>query len=147
MFPLPTDHLIARFEDCTLPKAEWTHQAHLRVGLWHVARYGPAEALDRLRDGIRRLNDAHGTANTDTGGYHETITRLYVKVIAQFLAVADRSRPLDDLTADFITLYPKSDLPLRFYSRELLYSIQARRAWVEPDLIALDAKGSGVFGE
>ena len=92
--------MIDAFLDCTLPKSEWTHQAHLRVGLWHVDQFGPEEALIRLREGIRRLNATHGTANTDTGGYHETITRLYVLVMAQFLATADRSRPLDELLKD-----------------------------------------------
>jgi hypothetical protein len=138
MFSIPIDQLIAAFQACTLPKADWTHQAHLRVGLWHVYRYGADEALARLRQGIRRLNESHGTANTDTGGYHETITRVFVLVMDGFLAAADRSRSLDDLTADLIARYPTSDLPLRYYSRERLFSVQARRAWVEPDLVSLE---------
>lgn len=134
MFLIPTDQLIEAFQSCTLPKAEWTHQAHLRVGLWHIRQFGPDEALVRLRDGIRRLNESHGTANTDTGGYHETITRLYVVVMHDFLTAADRSRSLDELTADFIARYPTSDLPLRYYARERLFAVQSRREWVEPDL-------------
>lgn len=51
------DALAAAFCSRTLPKAEWTHHAHLRVGLWHVLRYSPEEALDRLRAGIRTLNE------------------------------------------------------------------------------------------
>jgi hypothetical protein len=138
MFSIPTDQLIEAFLNRSLPKADWTHQAHLRVGLWHVYQYGLEEALARLREGIRRLNESHSTANTDTGGYHETITRVFVLVMDRFLAAADRSRSLDDLTADFIARYPKSDLPLRYYSRERLFSVQARRDWVEPDVERLD---------
>ena len=138
MFAIPIDLLIEAFLDCSLPKADWTHQAHLRVGLWHVHQLGPDAALVRLRDGIRRLNESHGTANTDTGGYHETITRLYVLVMDRFLTAADRSRSLDDLTVDYIARYPTSDLPLRYYSRGRLYSLQARRDWIEPDLAAFD---------
>jgi hypothetical protein len=138
MFAIPTDALIDAFASGTLPKTDWTHQAHLRVGLWHVDRFGADDALLRLRDGIRRLNDSHGTANTDSGGYHETITRFFVLVMAQFLDAADRNRPLDDLTAEFITRYPTSDLPLRYYSRERLRSALARRAWIEPDLMPLE---------
>ena len=147
MFAIPTDQLIAAFVSCTLPKSEWTHHAHLRVGLWHVDRYGPEEALARLRDGIRRLNDTHGTINSETGGYHETITRFYVQFMARFLSAADRSRPLDELTADFIARHPTSNLLLRYYSRERLFSIEARRAWVEPDLASLDVAVSSVPGE
>jgi len=138
MFAIPIDQLIEAFLDCSLPKADWTHQAHVRVGLWHVRQFGPDAALVRLRDGIRRLNESHGTANTDTGGYHETITRVFILVMARFLAAADRSRSLDELTADFIARYPTSDLPLRFYSRKQLFSLQARREWVEPDLAPID---------
>ncbi|MDX2167626.1 MAG: hypothetical protein SF182_11205, partial [Deltaproteobacteria bacterium] len=57
------EDLIARFQARTLPHAEWTHRAHLAVGTWHVLRFGPDEALRRLRSGIRALNDAHGTPN------------------------------------------------------------------------------------
>ena len=46
-----------RFEACAIPEKEWTHAAHLTVGLWHVERYGRDDALTRLRSGIRRLNE------------------------------------------------------------------------------------------
>ena len=147
MFSIPTADLITAFQERTLPKADWTHQAHLRVGLWHVDRFGADEALTRLRDGICRLNESHGTANTDSGGYHESITRIYVLVMAGFLAAADRRRSLDELTAEFLARHPKSDLPLRFYTRERLFSVEARRQWVEPDLASLDNKGAGAVGE
>jgi hypothetical protein len=62
------DDLVARFIAGTIPHAEWTHVAHLTVGTWHVHRYGPEEALVRLRVGIRALNDAHGTPNSATRG-------------------------------------------------------------------------------
>ena len=62
------EDLVAAFRDGTLPRAEWTHVAHLRVGAWHVHRHGAAMALELLRDGIRRLNDRHGTVNSDTSG-------------------------------------------------------------------------------
>ena len=80
------DDFVARFRERTLPKSEWTHAAHLSVGAWHVHRYGVEEAVNRLRQGIRALNDSHGTANTDSSGYHETITRAYAHLIAEFLS-------------------------------------------------------------
>ena len=27
---------ISRFEDCTLPKSEWTHGKHLVMALWYL---------------------------------------------------------------------------------------------------------------
>ena len=94
--------LAGRFLERTLPRAEWTHEAHLRVGLLHLLRYPPGESLDRLRVGIREYNEAVGVRNTDSSGYHETITRFYVERIAVFLEGADRSRTEDDLAEQLV---------------------------------------------
>ena len=131
--------LAERFARCAVPKSEWTHQAHLAVGLWHVDRYGPDEALTRLRSGIRRLNESHGGVNTATDGYHETITRAYVVLLHQFLRGCPGNMPLDERVTRLL------DSPLagrnvlfRFYVRETLLSIRARAEWVEPDSARLD---------
>lgn len=130
----PIDDLVRRFTARTLPKAEWTHEVHLRVGLWHIARYGPDEALARLRDGIRRLNDAHGTPNTAAGGYHETITRAYVTLLAGFLARCPDELSLDDKAARLgASGLTARDVLLRHYSPERLFTPEARAGWVEPD--------------
>jgi hypothetical protein len=133
-----TDRLAAEFCHCNLPKAEWTHEAHLRVGLWHLLRHSPEEALVRLRGGIRRYNTACGVANTATSGYHESITRFYVWLIARFAAGADRDRPIDDLADELVRDYGDRDLPLRYWSKERLMSPEARLGWVEPDLRPLE---------
>jgi hypothetical protein len=126
------DDLIRRFQACTLPKAEWTHQAHLAVGAWHVHRYGAVDAMTRLRDTIRRLNESHGTVNSATSGYHETITHAYVTLLAEYL-----SRPDDASLAERVAQILESPLAardalLRFYSREALASEQARGGLVPP---------------
>lgn len=134
------DDLAARFSACELPKVEWTHHAHLAVGAWHVDRYGRDEALARLRTGIRRLNDSHQTLNTATSGYHETITRAYVELLAQFL---ESCPPTEPLNARVLRLLgsPLADpkVLLRFYSPDRLMSVAARAAWLEPDVTPLNA--------
>lgn len=131
------DDLVPSFQRRGLPKADWTHQAHLAVGLWHVATYGPAEALERLRVGIRSLNEAHGVVNSDSSGYHETITGAYVILLSQWREAHPR-----DLTDDLICELQAStiaapDVLLRFYSKEQLFSPTARAEWVEPDRLPL----------
>ena len=135
--PTPTalDELAARFTDAAIPATEWTHAMHLTMGVWHVARHGAELALELLRAGIRALNAAHGTVNSDTRGYHETITRAYVRLIAAFL----RTRPPGEALADSVAALLASPLAARealgrHYSRPLLFSVAARRGWVEPDL-------------
>ena len=127
------DTLVGRFLDCTLPKGEWTHQAHLTVGAWHVDRYGPEEALARLRSGIRALNDSHGTINSATSGYHETITRAYVRVIASVLGAS--SLPFPEGLASLLSGWAgERDALLRYYSPDTLMSPRARAEWIEPDI-------------
>ncbi len=136
---LDVDQLAARFTAATIPHEEWTHRAHLLVGTWHVHRYGPDEALARLRTGIRRLNDTHGTPNSPTSGYHETVTRAYVRLLAAFLARCPIAMPLGERLALLIDgPLAGKDVLLTFYSRQRLMSASARAEWVEPDLAPLD---------
>jgi hypothetical protein len=128
----------SRFETCTLAKREWTHAAHLTVGLWHVQRYGSDDALWRLRSGIRRLNESHGGVNSATDGYHETITAAYVQLLAGYLDACPADLSLSDAVAALLDspLAGKNAL-FTFYSRDRLMSTTARATWVEPDLVPL----------
>lgn len=132
------EDLATRFVALTLPKAEWTHHAHLRVGLWHLLRHSPEDALEFLRSRIRALNESHGVANSATGGYHESITRFYVWQIGVFLRGRDRTRSADLLAEELIARYGGKELPLRYWSKAMLFSPQARLGWIEPDLLPLD---------
>lgn len=127
-----------RFLAGTIPFEEWTHQAHLAVGLWHVSRYGADEALPRLRAGIQSLNEKHGTPNSLTRGYHETITRTYVLVLAKFLESCPPELSLQDRVGCLLKS-PLADknLLFTFYSRGTLMSARAKSEWVEPDISPL----------
>jgi hypothetical protein len=129
--------LMEAFVAATLPRGEWTHDAHLRVGAWHVHHHGADGALPLLRERIRRLNDHHGTVNSATSGYHETITVAYARLIADFLAAA----PTVELEARVAGLLasPLAERAalFRFWSRERLLSPEARAAWLPPDLAPL----------
>ncbi len=130
--------LVKAFVARTLPREQWTHFAHLTVGLWHVDRYDADEALARLRVGIRQLNGSHGTVNSDTGGYNETITRAYVLLLAEFNERYCEGRSLTERTAHLLSspLAEKEAL-FAFYARQTLGSKEARTRWVELDLTPL----------
>ena len=123
---------------CALPKPEWTHEAHLATTLYLLLRR-PELDLDRELPGfIRRYNESVGGVNSDTEGYHETITRVFLHGVRLFLSEADRREPVHDLVNELL-LSPigRRDWPLRFYSPAVLFSVEARRRFVEPDLAAL----------
>lgn len=128
---------IRDFEACKLPRARWTHPAHLAVGFWYLWHHTPAEALRLARENIRAHNEGVGTANTDTGGYHETITRGYLHGIADHHARHRTTPPVESLILLTSSPLGSSEWLLKFYSRDRLFSVAARRGWVEPDLQAL----------
>ena len=130
--------LVRRFEDCTLPREEWTHAAHLTVALWHLLQFDWPEAVARVRRGIKRYNAAHGIRTTPTGGYHETLTLFWLRTVRAFLeAERNEARALVRL-ANELTASADKSLPLEHYTRERLFSPEARANWVEPDLKPLD---------
>ena len=129
-----TSSIAQEFCDCTLPKSAWTHKAHLQVGLWHLMHYSPQTALNLLRERIRRYNVVCGVVNSETSGYHETITQFYLKVIVYFLKQHDVSQPIDQLAEALIQAWGDRNLPLIYYSKDRLMSKEARQHWLEPDL-------------
>ena len=128
------ESLIAR----TLPRPEWTHEAHLAATAWLLLRRPDIDLDSELPGLIRRYNESVGGVNSDSEGYHETITRLFLHGVRLFLKEADADQPLHQLVNELL-LSPmgRRDWPLRFYSPERLFSAEARREFVDPDLSAL----------
>ena len=130
--------LLRGFHDCTLPRADWTHAAHLTVALWHLLQFDWPEAVARVRRGIKRYNAAHGIVTTPTGGYHETLTVFWLRRVRSFLEVGrNEGRSLVALANELVATADKN-LPLEYYTRDRLFSAEARSGWVEPDLKQLD---------
>jgi hypothetical protein len=126
--------LVAR----TLERPEWTHEAHLAATTYLLLRRPDIDVDKELPGIIRRFNESVGGVNSDTEGYHETITRAFLHGVRLFLAEADRREPLHELVNELL-LSPmgRRDWPLRFYSAERLSSVEARRHFVPPDIAAL----------
>ncbi len=123
---------------CTLPRPEWTHEAHLAACAW-ILLERPDIAPERdLPAIIRRYNESVGGVNSDTEGYHETITQCFIRGVRAYLVRIDGALPLVEKVNGLLQAPEgRRNWPLRFYSRELLYSPEARRGWVEPDVEAL----------
>jgi len=128
------DLLVKAFEERTLPKSEWTHAAHLVVGLYYCYQNPLGVAKNLMSDGIYWLNDAHGTPNTETSGYHETLTVFWLRTVAGYLERSEREAGLAALANGLLATVNDTRLPLKYYSRELLFSTEARLNYVEPDL-------------
>ncbi len=110
--------LIAR----SLPKEEWTHAAHFAAAFW-LLRSPHLNAMRDMPGLIRAYNEATGTPNTDAGGYHETITLASLR--------ASLHAALEGL---LLSPFGRSDWLLTYWTRPVLFSVAARRAWIEPDV-------------
>jgi hypothetical protein len=128
--------LVQQFISCTLPKEQWTHEAHLITCVWHLQHYTQLETICLLRSRIIAYNLSVGGQNTTSGGYHETLTQFYIKVIDKFLT--ENENVLHSFNDNCkMLLHSKladREYTLMYYSKELLFSLTCRATWVEPNL-------------
>lgn len=105
------DSAFARaFERGEIPPADFHHAAHLRLALAYLDECSSIEeATDRMAASIKRFAAAAGKVDK----YHHTVTVFWIRMLARLL---------------------DKNLPLAYYSPERLWSDDARRTFVEPDL-------------
>lgn len=132
--PAEMARLVA-FQSGTLAKSDWTHECHLRVAI-AVFLLLEESGCYAMSAGIQRLNQAHGVPLTPTGGYHETLTRVWFSLVARAVIKVGLNLDSDNLELWLRAVEPLQDkqLPLRFYSKERIMSWEARIGWLEPDL-------------
>jgi len=129
--------LVEQFEACRWPYENWTHRAHLAVAIVYLTRLSFPDALARMRRNIQ----AYNATRADTKGYHETITVFFLQCISAYLA-AQRRRPSFAAALAELAKHLDVNAPLEFYSADLLWSAEARKQWIEPDLKPLPAEYS-----
>ena len=123
-----------KFLDRSLPKAEWTHAAHFAVSLWLMRHRPTLDLKTEMPALIRAYNAATGTPNTDSSGYHETITQASLSAV-HAASAAETARPLHEiLNAILASPLGDSKWLLEYWSRERLFCVEARRRWLPPDL-------------
>ena len=132
------EHLGEGLLACTATREEWTHEAHLAATTYLLLRRPDIDVDAALPGIIRRFNESVGGVNSDTEGYHETITRCFLHGVRLFLEEPRNGEALYEIVNGLL-LSPRGSRgwPLRFYSRERLFSVEARRSHVPPDLAAM----------
>lgn len=118
------------FEAGRVPPTDFNHRAHLRLAYVYLCEHDLDIAYIRMRDGIQRFLSEN---DLDESKYHETITRAWMMAVKHFMTNSSQSRSFEDFVQQHeIMLDPK--IMLTHYSRETLFSPQARAAFVEPDI-------------
>jgi len=120
--------------DRSLPRLEWTHAAHFAAVLWLLRHRGAPEVAAGMPDWIRGYNEVTGVANTDTSGYHETITMASIRAARAVLAAHADGVPLHEVLNGLLAgELGRSEWLLRYWSQPRLFSTEARRRWIDPD--------------
>jgi len=127
-------NLVRGFETGALPRAQWTHRAHLTVACWYLICHAEPEATRQIREGIKNYNASQGIVTTKDGGYHETITLFWAKMLRSALAKTTLECSIAQLVNDLVARYSDRNLPFEYYSRDRLMSWEARQNWLDPDL-------------
>ncbi len=124
--------IVEKFENCTFTRKEWRHADHLVVGNHYLSENDFDTALIKMRSGIFKLLRSFAVDLTVEMPYHETLTVFWLKTIADFREIKSGASNLEicnEITENF-----DKDYPLKFYSRELLFSDEARKSYLNGDL-------------
>lgn len=141
-YPYLNDHEIEcigiAFIERSLPKPQWTHAGHFAAVLYLLRHRPDWDVSSAMPPLIRAYNEATGVANTDSSGYHETITQASIRAARQVLSALGPEVALHRVVNTLLeSQMGRSDWLLRYWSRATLFSVAARRHWVAPDLAAL----------
>jgi hypothetical protein len=124
--------LVGSFENGTISRDDWRHAEHLTVALYYLSHHDYETALTKMRDGIFNLLRAFEVDLSKEMPYHETLTVFWMRTVANF-SNSKNGVSMTEKANELVERFDK-DYPLRFYSRELLFSDKARGNFIEGDL-------------
>ncbi|MGD1842845.1 MAG: hypothetical protein ACFB0B_18390 [Thermonemataceae bacterium] len=128
------ERIVQRFESRSLPKPEWNHEAHIIKAIRYNTNHHFPTALTLVRNNIRSYNDAVGTPNTLYAGYHETLTVFWMILTKNFLLSNPKLTLEASVNGFLTTANARRDIVFSHYSKQVLFSKEARRKWVNDDL-------------
>ena len=134
------EELLSQFGNKTLPEGQWTHEAHILVAFWHNWYFDFVEAFELVKSKIIAYNEAVGTENSDQSGYHETLTVFWMTLTRNYLHEHNFTNLEVAIQSFLQTEKAFKTIPLKYYSKELLFSTLARRQWVQGDIEKLVLK-------
>jgi hypothetical protein len=118
------------FEACRLAPERFDHRAHVRLAYIYLAEHDDEAAVARMREALQRFIRYQGI---DAAKYHETLTRAWVLAVRHFM----RRTPVTSSAEAFIAASPAlldRGVMMSHYSRDVLFSDDARGRFVAPDL-------------
>jgi len=126
--------VVRKFESCEYAPDDFGHGLHLTVALVYLLDSSYAEALERMRQGLRRFVSHHKLS----GVYHETLTVFWMRRVLAFVEQSGGERGLTRLANGLGDACSNSRLVYDYYTKERINSDKARAYWLDSDLKPLD---------
>jgi len=124
--------IVRGFELCTTSKDGFPHSSHLTVAVWYFRQADLSGATEMIRNGLKRFLKHH---DVEEGKYNETITIFWLRMVGKVLEEEKlQQTSLPESANAVLQVLHDSGLVFEYYSRERLYSEEARRGWLEPDM-------------
>lgn len=123
-----------RVESCKFPLSDFDHRAHLRLAYVYLAENDVETAVAMMRDALMRLLTTNGIETASR--YHETLTKAWILAVHHFMSTTIESDSADgfiDKNPDMLD----SNIMLSHYSARILFSDEARKSFVQPDLVPI----------
>ena len=120
----------AAFEAGAYAPADFSHRAHVRLAYVYLADWNVDIALERMRAALIGFLSHH---DIPASKYHETLTRAWILAVRHFMTRSPGTESADA----FIRANPElldTKIMLTHYSADVLFSEEARRRFVPPDL-------------
>jgi len=127
------EQFLRSWESGTLPRSSWTHGAHVAVAAYYAFEYSPEMAFQMTKSGILHFNVSVGTANTEDGGYHETLTKFWAGIVGGFVRGRQFPSRLEAVRDAVRQFGEDRDLHRLYYCFDVVRDRRARRQWIQPD--------------
>src|SRR5687767_9987274 len=120
---------ISQIQNGSFEKTQFTHLAHLRLAWFYCMKYQNhfEQAVEAVRAAIKSYTRHQGLESI----YHETLTRIWVMIVYQ-AAYHNPSPSFEIFLKNHLELL-NTDLPLMFYTPDVLYHTDAKQRWVQPN--------------
>jgi len=105
----------------------------LTVAFYYAFHHDFETALAKMRGGIFNLLNAFGVNLAKEMPYHETLTVFWMRTIFDLLE-SQKEKSLLETANKILEVCGDKDLPLKYYTRDFLFSDEARQNFVEGDL-------------
>lgn len=119
-----------QFEAGIIQPADFSHKEHIRLAYIYLCKHDPEIAHQKTRAAIQKFLSHH---RIDASHYHETLTRSWIFAVNYFMSKSSSTISAADFIAQNPALLNK-DIMLTHYSKDILFSAQARTVFIKPNL-------------